>query len=554
MHHLYRMRRVFVLCVIAAILGFGATPASAAVTLAAIRVGPGPAGGAIVFLSFTGGLPLYHLTGPGTTETSVIFDGTQLGSVAPSLAGQGPLTSVSVAQTGTNASVALHLASPVVVQIIPAGGGLLLEVPGPNGATGSNVLTPFAGATPTPSILGATTEVVLLKYADVSEIAGVLVAGSTIASNDTFTPEQTNIGTSSLTGSSFGGVTGTGITPAQTPNFSTAFGQTTGLAQRVNDNIAVDRRLNAIILSGTPDVIAGLKDIIEKLDIPVPSVILETQVVELDDSAARNIGIDTSPDGTGILVNGQNSTTSTLGSGTTTRPNGYALGSGVSGSGAVSLQANLYAQITLGNGKVIARPRILAQSGQEASILTGDALPIVTNVVLAGASSISTQQVNYVNVGVNLQIQPRVSSDGYVTSHIYSEVSSVTSFNSIGAPEISQRTASTIATVKDGDSFVIGGLLQDNETSTLSKLPFIGDLPLIGQLFQHINTSHTQTNLYIIVTPHIVVAGGANPPVQPLVPPPSLPQLAPPPPPGASAGSQPLVAPTSAPTVPSPKH
>jgi general secretion pathway protein D len=211
-----------------------------------------------------------------------------------------------------------------------------------------------------------------------------------------------------------------------------------------------------------------------------------------------------------------------------------------------NLAANLYAQVTEGNAKIIAKPRILAQSGQQASILTGDAIPIVTNVVVAGAGALTSQQVNYVNVGVNLQIQPRVSSDGFVTSHIYSEVSSVTQYVN-GIPQISQRTASTIATVRDGDSFVIGGLLQDNEIRNLVKLPFIGDIPLIGLFFRYVSTSHTQTNLYVVVTPHIIRAPGISPPVAPLVEPSSLPQLGPPAGPGAPVPSPaPLTPPTGA--------
>jgi len=524
--------------------------ALAAVTMSGVRLEARPGGSAVVQVNFSGGAATFHVVGAGTTETAVIFDNAQLGpQVPPALSGGGPVSSVSIAQSGTSASIALHLSAPVAVQVRPSGNVVLIEVAG-----AAPQLNPLAGllATPPPlSALGAVTEIVPLKYADVSEIAGVLVAGSTVASNDTFSPIQTNIGTSSLGGSSFGGVTSGGLSAAPTQSFGNGFGIPQGVAQRVNDNIAIDRRLNAIILSGTPDVIAGLKAIIEKIDIPVPSVILETQIVELTDTAARNIGLDFSPDGTGIVINGSGGRT---GTGSAATGNGFAISSGNTASGGVSLQANLFAQVQLGNGKVVAKPRILAQSGQQASILTGDAIPIVTNVVVAGAGSISSQQVNYVNVGVNLQIQPRVSSDGFVTSHIYSEVSSVTSFNSIGAPQISQRTASTIATVRDGDSFVIGGLLQDNETRSLSKLPFIGDIPLIGQFFQHISTSRTQTNLYIVVTPHVVNFGGIYPAVQPLAVPSGLPQVGPPPGPGTpTTGGTPLVAPTPIYTVP-PKH
>lgn len=503
----------------------GARPALAAQVLGTIRVDATPGGGALITVLFSGGLPTYHLVGGATTEASVIFDNTSLGTVPPTVAGAGPITSVSLGQSGNSSNIAIHLSAVTSVRVRAGGSTLFVDVAPVSASTSAATGTFGAAAAPQVVSAASVTEVVPLKYADISEIAGVLASGSTVASNDVFSPTQTNIGTSSLAGS-FGGLSG-GFNSAPSPQqFGGAFGQTSGLAQRVNDNIAVDRRLNAMILTGTPDVIAGLKAIIEKLDVPVRSVILETQIVELSDSAARNIGLDFSPDGSGVVANASGN-------------GGYVIKNLQPGSGQVNVAANLYAQVSLGNAKIIARPRILAQSGQPASILTGDAIPILTAVVVAGSGSVTSQQVNYVNVGVNLQIQPRVSSDGFVTSHIYSEVSSVTQFVS-GVPQISQRTASTTASVRDGESFVIGGLLQDNEIRNLTKLPFIGDLPLIGVFFRHVNTSHSQTNLYIVVTPHIV---GANvPPNQPpasLVPaalPTAIPQVAPP---GAPPAPQP---------------
>jgi general secretion pathway protein D len=533
------LRAWFGPCVTVLAVMLSAAAASAASTMSGVRIDQTPAGGALITLNFSGGAPQYHVVGAGTAETSVLFDQTQLGpQVPPALAGAGPVTSLTIAQTATSAALGLHLGSATPVRVRVAGATLFIDVtPAPGAAGPTNPFGPAAAAATTATGLGPETEVVLLKYADISEIAGVLVSGSTITTNDTFTPQQTSIGTSSL-GGGVGGVSGFSQ-PAQTQAFGPQGfgGQATGVAQRVNDNIAIDRRLNAVILSGTHDVIAGLKTIIDKLDVPVPSVMLEVQIVELTDTAARNVGLDV-VDSSGILANA---------SGT----NGYTIKSQQFGSGEITLLGNLYASVSSGNAKIIAKPRILAQSGQPASILTGDAIPIESTVVVSGGSSVTSQQVNYVNVGVNLQIQPRVSSDGYVTSHIYSDVSSVTAFvGTAQAPQISQRTASTTATVKDGDSFVIGGLLQDNEIRNLSKLPFIGDLPLIGAFFRHVNTSRTQDNLYVIVTPHIIGASNNPPPDKPLAIPSSLPQIGAPPPPGAPVASPPPLTPPTPLTTP----
>ena len=133
------------------------------------------------------------------------------------------------------------------------------------------------------------------------------------------------------------------------------------------------------------------------------------------------------------------------------------------------------------------------------------------------------------NVGVTLQIAPRVSGDGFVSSHVFCVVSSVTGFSQ-GYPTISQREAETSATVRDGDSFVIGGLTQDTDITSRSKVPILGDIPILGQAFRTDKDSRTKTELYIVVTPRIVHRVGT--------------------PPGVVPANAPLYAPTTQSTIP----
>jgi general secretion pathway protein D len=509
----YAGRALAALITIVAVLGLSGAPSLAAVSIVAVRVDAQPTGGVLVTVQFVGTTPKWRVVGAGTTETAVIFDEATLGpTVPPTVAGSGTLTSVSTAQTGTSASVSLHLSASAPVRVRQAGPStLFIDVQ----SNGRNAPAASAAVSATSGSAGEVTEIVSLKYADISEVAGVLVSGSNVASTDNFNPQIPSLGSSSL-GGSFGGTSGTGGGFSQpTQTFGGGFGQPTGLAQRLNDTIAVDRRLNAIIITATPEVIAQYKALIAKIDVPLESVVLETQIVELDENASRDVGFSLAqPGGTAV--------------GTLT----YAAQSLQTSQAVANLQATLYATIIKGDGRIIAKPRILAQSGSSASILTGDAIPIITQVVVTGSSALTSQQVNYVNVGVSLQIQPRVSSDGYVTSHIFSEVSSVTGYTQ-GVPTISQRQAYTTATVRDGESFVIGGLLQDNEIRSLTKLAFVGDLPLIGQFFRYWSTSHSQTNLYVVVTPHVVrrnepppLPPGPQPTISPtsgLVDPPAVP-------------------------------
>ena len=130
-------------------------------------------------------------------------------------------------------------------------------------------------------------------------------------------------------------------------------------------------------------------------------------------------------------------------------------------------------------------------------------MPILTSIALSGVNAVS-QQVQYVNVGVTLQIAPRVSSDGFVTSQIYGVVSSVTGFSQ-GYPTISQREAETSASVRDGETFVIGGLTQDNQLndqveSAAARRHSAGRRSCSGSD----RSTRSKTELYIVITPHIV--------------------------------------------------
>jgi general secretion pathway protein D len=328
-------------------------------------------------------------------------------------------------------------------------------------------------------------EVVPLKYADVSEVVGLLTDGQTIKSNDLFAPHEPAFGSAGM--GSGGGFAQPG-TPDSAP-------QGDPFAQSVNDAIGVDRRLNAIILKGSPERIARLKEKIAKIDVPVESVVLETMFVELDQTGARNVGVNFNN------TNGQIGV-ATLTTGSFT-PSGFVLDKALSSG---SLQAAIYAQVQDGRGKIVSRPRIAALSGSTAKIITGDALPILTAITLSGVNGVS-QQVQYVNVGVTLQIAPRVSDDGFVTSHIFCVVSSVTGTDAQGYPTISQREAQTSATVHDGETFVIGGLTEDDTSLSGSKVPILGDIPLVNSLFNLHQDSDTKTDLYIVVTPHVVKPG-----------------------------------------------
>lgn len=327
---------------------------------------------------------------------------------------------------------------------------------------------------------GESFELIPLKYADVSEVIGLLVEGATIEPNNIFIRREPGFG-------SVGANSQQNYMQMQNPQQQAP----KQLGQSFGNGLGVDRRLNAIWVSGTPERIAQVKAQVAPIDIPVDSVILETQFVELTESGAKNLGIDLT-NSNGQIAVGKIETGTFLPF--SIDPNDV-LPSGV-------MQAAIYAQVEKGEGRILSRPRISAQSGSTAKIITGDALPILTSITLSGVNGVS-QQVQYVNVGVTLQIAPRVSSDGFVTAQIFGVVSSVTGLSQ-GYPTISQREAETSVTVRDGETFVIGGLTQENVLKRKSKVPGLGDIPLLGNLFKVERSTKSKTELYIVITPHIV--------------------------------------------------
>ncbi|MEA3009658.1 MAG: ral secretion pathway protein [Sphingomonadales bacterium] len=381
-------------------------------------------------------------------------------------------------QVTSAASVSATASGPTTIDVTVSTGAPAVKVEAEEPGTVASDVPPSLGYAP-----GETFELVQLKYADVSEIVGLLSQGASVKSNDLFVPREPAFGSNSLTGNTYN--------PG--PTTQSPGSDDSPLGQSIDAGMAVDRRLNAVWLRGSPEYIARMKLMIAAIDVPLDSVVLETQFVELTETGAKAVGIDfANSNGQIAVITGQAGQFIPPGFGRGDAPRLFS----------AQIQAAIYAQVQKGNGRIVSKPRIAAQSGSTAKIITGDALPILTAITLSGVNGVS-QQVQYVNVGVTLQIAPRVSSDGYVSSHVFCVVSSVTGFSQ-GYPTISQREAETSATVKDGDSFIIGGLSQEDSIRTRSKIPGLGDIPLLGQAFSTNRKTQSKTELYIVITPHII--------------------------------------------------
>jgi general secretion pathway protein D len=490
---------VLALCALAVLLWPGRAPAQTQPpppsVLSAVAVNEAGPAETRILLTFGPLAPRFSIIAGEGDRPSIAFAQSSQAPTARAPSGlRGLVRNLAFEQNDTILILNLGVAAPARLTATPVGERAisLTVVPVPRPDETARAPGPLPRTAPPPP--GADGfELVPLKYADVSEVVGLLTAGLTVRSNDSFTPHEPAFGSAGMGG-------GGAFQPIPPPNLEPA---NQPLAQSVDETIGVDRRLNAIVLKGPPERIAVLKQRIAQIDVPVESVVLETIFVELTESGARNVGLDFNNANSQLAV-------ATFQTGAYIPPGTWAGDTLTS----ASLQAAIYAQVSKGNGRIVSKPRISAQSGSSAKIITGDALPILTSITLSGVNGVS-QQVQYVNVGVTLQIAPRVSSDGFVSSHVFCVVSSVTGFSQ-GYPTISQREAETSATVRDGETFVIGGLTQENELSSTEKIPGLGDVPVLGEMFRMRRGTRSKTDLYIVVTPRVVKRGELTPPAAPL--------------------------------------
>jgi general secretion pathway protein D len=177
----------------------------------------------------------------------------------------------------------------------------------------------------------------------------------------------------------------------------------------------------------------------------------------------------------------------------------------------------LHAIAQAGKSKVLSRPSILARNNQPATSTVGQSVPLITGVTYDSFGN-SHNAITYTSVGVILKVTPFITEDGLVEMIVSPQISQIDptlSFpisanangtGTINAPVIDMRSADTVAVTPDGLTVVIGGLMQTTKTETVTKIPFLGDVPLVGNLFRRTQKSDAKSELIIFLTPHIVAA------------------------------------------------
>lgn len=255
-------------------------------------------------------------------------------------------------------------------------------------------------------------------------------------------------------------------------------------------------------------------NVIDLLDMTAPSQIrLEAQIIEINTSNEKDLGIQYwSPalgDNTSGSSSNSNSSDITRGSaglfyaGENFKNNSRGGTLGWFGRRISNVNASLQALITTGKARILSRPSITTMSGQKANILIGGRIPIPTS---AGDGEISIDWREY---GIRLNIEPVVDAENKITSKVHAEVSTLdyghgVKENDFTIPALASREADAVINVRSGMTMAIGGLLNSQDGKTVTKIPLLGDIPIIGQFFRHTQKTRDNRELLILITPTLV--------------------------------------------------
>jgi general secretion pathway protein D len=286
------------------------------------------------------------------------------------------------------------------------------------------------------------------------------------------------------------------------------------------NRIQVSPEQRSLTLRGTSDQIVLAKKLLEDIDKPRPEVLIELVVMQVSRDKLHTIGVNP-PTSANIWMGGSGSATdSSSSSGSSSGSSGSGSGSGsntfVLNTLAYLNATNFFVSIpgaslsflmTDSNTKVLQRPEIRAMDSEKGSLKIGDRIPIATGSFQGGVSPLVNTQFQYLDVGVNVDITPYVHSEKEVTLKMSLEISSVTGVQNIGGinqPTIGQRRIEHEARLVDGEVNLIGGILQDTETHSLSGYPFLTRIPILKYLFGQENKEHQQSEIVFAITPHIL--------------------------------------------------
>lgn len=273
----------------------------------------------------------------------------------------------------------------------------------------------------------------------------------------------------------------------------------------------VDTRLNLIIAEGSPGAIDQVRELLAEIDRPLDQVMIDLKVVDISDNGSKSLGVtwggtDT-PGQVSIGLNeyamgetiGRDAAGNPIANAGLAQLTNVPIAIGTFARTPLALSASIQFLVTQNEAKILASPRVAALSGVESLIHIGDKYPIVYFDPRAGQF-----QVQYVDIGIKLDVKSEVKADGYVVVEVRPEVSTLLELINNQYPRTAVRIVETTMRVKDGDTIIIGGLIREEDIQNVSKVPLLGDLPVLGALFRSVIVTKNRNEVVLMMTPSIM--------------------------------------------------
>lgn len=265
-------------------------------------------------------------------------------------------------------------------------------------------------------------------------------------------------------------------------------------------DVYIDEKLNMVMIRDTPEAVAVAEKLVANQDKSEPEVMMEVEVLEVGENQLTQLGVEW-PGRVAVGLQGAAGTAGQLTGRELTHMN--------SGLVQVTVSDPLFAlnlRQQVGRTNVLANPRIRAKSHEKARIHIGDKVPVITTT--AGATGFVSETVNYLDVGLKLEVEPTVYLDDDVGIKVGLEVSNIgsqvkTSSGTVAYTVGTRNTATTLR-LRDGETSVLAGLISNEDRRNASQVPGFANLPVLGRLFQNKDDSVNKTEVVLLITPHVI--------------------------------------------------
>jgi general secretion pathway protein D len=275
-------------------------------------------------------------------------------------------------------------------------------------------------------------------------------------------------------------------------------------------DVFVDEKLNLLVVRDTPDAVRMIERLIAMQDRPEPEVMLEVEIMEVARSKLLEMGIQWPTQFTVIPPPVTTQTTTDGGVATNTTNTGILTVEGLRNltSADIGVTPNPYAILRAEDGDValLANPRIRVRNKEKAKIHVGDKVPVITTNTTS--NGVISESVSYLDVGLKLDVEPQVYLQGDVAIKVGMQVSNIVqtvkSATGTLTYQLGSREANTVLRLKDGETQVLAGLIGDEDRKNANKVPFLGDIPILGRLFSVNRDQGRKTEIVLLITPRIV--------------------------------------------------